>query len=57
MPGSARCRLCGWGKTDWEDADPVGGIKLRLFRNMWNKELQNILQNTSENITNYLDLA
>lgn len=21
----SKCRLCGWGKTDWEDTDPVGG--------------------------------
>lgn len=51
MPGCVRCRLCGWGKTDWEDTDPVGGIKLRVCK--WNKELQNI----SPTILAWHDLA
>jgi len=51
MPGCVRCRLCGWGKTDWEDTDPVGGIKLRVCK--WNKEMQKI----SPTILTWHDLA
>ena len=54
MPGSARCRLCGWGKTDWEDADPVGGIKLRLFRNIVE---QRIAEHIAEHIGKYHQLS
>ena len=29
-----RCRICGWGNTDWEDTDPVGGAKLSTCKTL-----------------------